>query len=179
VSTGIKTLISLETKLVQINKFVATGCGSLIFIFMFIIISDVLGRTLFRQPFPGTLVIGENVLAGSIFLSLAYVLIRGEHIRVTVILDRLSPRSRAWFDIFASLIGFLLVLLITWQSFPFALRSYELKEVGIDYPIPLYIGKFAYFAGFLMFCLEFFLQFLRQLITQLGNPILPNERESG
>lgn len=150
------------------NAWLTLGCGVLLFLAMLEVIADVTGRYLFANPVPGTLEIGESLLAFVIFLSLAYVLIRGGHIRVTLFTERLPPKWQAWFDIFATAVGFSLMLLIAWQSLPFALHSYKLKEVGVCFPIPLYPAKVAFFVGSTLFCIQFFIQFISHLLRGLS-----------
>jgi len=154
---------------VRINELLVLACGVLIFLFMFIVIGDVSGRYLFVKPLPGTLEIGEAVLAFAIFLSLAYVLMRDQHIRVTVLLEHVPIRWRAWLDILALAAGFFLMFLIAWQSLPFAINSYQIKERGLCFPLPLHPAKFAYFAGSAILCIQFFIKCIRQLFAQLTN----------
>ena len=175
VSKSVNVLSTLEKLFVRIDELLVLAGGVLIFLFMLTVIVDVSGRYLFAKPLPGTLEIGEAVLAFAIFLSLAYVLMRDQHIRVTVLLERVPIRWRAWFAILALVAGFFLMFLIAWQSLPFAIHSYQIKERGLCFPLPLFPAKFAYFAGSAILCIQFFIQCIKKLFAQLANKAPDNE----
>jgi len=171
-------LQKLEKAIVQINAAIVIGCGTLLFLFIFLVVADITGRYLFSKPVPGTLEIGEGVLAFLIFPVLASVLMRGEHLRVTLFFDHISIKWREWLEIIGFGMGFLLMFFITWQSLPFAVHSYKLREAGVVVPIPLYPAKFAYFVGCLMFCIQFLIEFVRHLLSKLGDRFLADDGEN-
>lgn len=168
-----------------LNRFIARAntslvliAGILFFLAMFETVADVTGRYLFTKPVPGTIEIGEAVLAFSIFLSMAYVLMHHRHIRVTVFLERLPPEWRAWLDISAFMVGFLFMFITAWQAFPYAMESYVSKQVGIAFPLPIYPAKFAFFVGCAMFSLQFFIEFISHLYSKLVHRIPTGEGKS-
>lgn len=66
-------------------------------------------------------------------LGAAYVLKRGEHVRVDVLYGRLSRRRKAWVDFFGSLLLLLpLCGVIVFYSFPSVLNSWKIKETSSD-----------------------------------------------
>lgn len=170
-------LLSLESVVARINGSVAAACGVLIFVFMFMVVGDVTGRYLFLAPIPGTTEAGQNVLAFVIFLSWAAVLALGQHIRVVMLLDRLSPRRRVWLELLALAVGFAMVFSIAWYGLSFAVESYKFKETFPSYGIPRYPGKMAFFVGCTLFAIQFFIQFLSRLFAWLGDKI-PGREES-
>jgi len=158
----------------RVNTALVLGCGVFLFLQMFLQVSDVTGRYLFTKPTPGTLEISESVLVFITFLCLAHVLSRGEHVRVTILLERLSPERRAWFDIFAFAVGFLMMLLIAWRALPFALYSYKVQDTsgtGTAFDLPLYPAKFAFFFGSAMLCIQFLIQLIVNLFAKFGSRI--------
>jgi len=169
-----RILSRVEMLSARVHGLIVVGCGALLFLQMFLQVSDVTGRYLFAKPTPGTLEISESVLVFITFLGLAYVLARGEHVRVTILLDRLSPERRAWFDIFAFAIGFLIMLFIAWRALPYAIYSYKVQDTsgtGTAFDLPLYPAKFAFFVGSTMLCMQFLIQLLNQLFARLTNRI--------
>jgi TRAP-type C4-dicarboxylate transport system permease small subunit len=158
---------TLQKVLTRINTPLVVACSVLLFLLMFNVVSDVTGRYLFLKPVPGSFEIGEAVLVFVVFLTLASVQMHGQHIRVTVVLSRLSPGWQAWLELLAIAAGFSLTFLMAWQSLPFAINSYKIKEAGLSYPIPVYPAKFACFVGCAMFCIQFFIQLLSHIFTKM------------
>jgi TRAP-type C4-dicarboxylate transport system permease small subunit len=143
---------------------------------MLLTISDVLGRDLFLKPIPGTLEITESLLVFVTFLSLAHVLTYGEHVKITIFVDHLSPKKRVWFDMFALAIGFVLMFLMSWRTLPYAIYSYECKEVADkSFALPLYFAKFALFIGCAMLAIQFLMQLLSHFFGKLFSEI-PSDR---
>jgi TRAP-type C4-dicarboxylate transport system permease small subunit len=117
------------------------------------------------------------VLAFAIFLSLASVQGRDQHIKVSMLLGRF-PWLKNWSDGITLIVGFSLLLLMTWYSLPFALRSFAVKESSPIIPVPIYLGKFAFFVGCAMFCIQFFIQLLSRLFTRPVSGV-PSGKEEG
>jgi len=64
-------------------------------------------------------------------LGLSYALKDDAHIRVDVIQERLSPRAKAWIELYGLLLLLLpFVLLVLVYGVPFVLSSWNLKEVS-------------------------------------------------
>ena len=164
-------VLAIRKFFTRINEPLTIICGIVFFLYMLNIMADVTGRYLFLKPVQGTVEIGENVLAFAVFLSLAAVQMRKGHIRVNILESHLSPELAAWFEIFTLAIGFSMFGLMTWQGFTFAIRSWQINELGINLPIPLYIGKFALFIGSAMFCIQFFIDLIDQIHKKFGTKI--------
>jgi TRAP-type C4-dicarboxylate transport system permease small subunit len=158
-------LKSIEQVLTRINMVIAVVCGVVWILFMLMVVGDVTGRYVFLAPIAGTMEVGQNVLAFAVFLSWAAVLARNQHIRVLILVDRMSPRWRYAFDVLALVMGFAVILPIALYGFSFATESLRLKETGITYGIPLYPGKLALFVGAILFALQFFIQLLIRLFS--------------
>jgi TRAP-type C4-dicarboxylate transport system permease small subunit len=162
-------LISIEKVLAKINLAIVAVCGVVWFLFMLMTVGDVTGRYLFLSPISGTTEIGQNVLAFAVFLCWAGVLSRNQHIRIFIVLDRLSPRWRYWFDILAYALGFSVIFPVAWYGVSFAITSIKLKEFYITYGIPLYPGKLALLIGAVLLALEFFIQLLIHIFSKPGS----------
>jgi TRAP-type C4-dicarboxylate transport system permease small subunit len=169
-------LLSLESVLARINGPLVVICGVVLFLFMFMVVSDVTGRYLFLKPVFGTTEIGMNVLAFVIFMSWAAVLASGQHIRVLILVERFPPRWRVWFDLLMLAVGFAMIFSIAWYGLSFSVESYKQKEIFLTYGIPRYPGKMALFVGCVLFAIQFFIQFLSRLFARLAGKI-PASRE--
>jgi TRAP-type C4-dicarboxylate transport system permease small subunit len=171
-------LLSLEKVLARINVPVVVVCGVVLFLFMFMVVSDVTGRYLFLKPVFGTTEVGQNVLAFVIFLSWAGVLASGQHIRVVILVDRLSPQWRGWLELLTLAVGFAMIFSIAWYGLSFAIGSYKLKETFLTYGIPRYPGKMALFVGCTLCAIQFLVMFLSRLFTRLAGEIPAGREQS-
>jgi TRAP-type mannitol/chloroaromatic compound transport system permease small subunit len=147
---------------------------------MFYVVGDVVGRQVFSLSVPGTLQIGQSVLVFAVFLSLAYVLIHKEHVRVTVLTERFSPKWQKWLEVLAYALGCAMMFIIAWQVFLSASYSFEIMEPAsshgdADFPLPIYPAKFACFVGSVLFCIQFFLEFLSRIFDMPNGKIPSNE----
>jgi TRAP-type C4-dicarboxylate transport system permease small subunit len=160
----------------SVNAALAAVSCILVFLMMFYIVSDITGRYFFLRPMPGTLEIGETVLVFAVFMSMAYVLIRQEHIRVTVVFDRFPPKWQFWLEILALALGFGLTLIMSRNAITYAIYSCKVVDYAgsggrLGFPLPLYPAKFAFFVGCTLFCIQFFLELLGRIFNRLTGKI--------
>ncbi len=73
-------------------------------------------------------------LFSAIFLFLAgYTLLNNEHVRIDIVTGRMSPRVRAWIDIFGTLFFLLpMAIMIMVLSWPIFIDAYERHEVSTN-----------------------------------------------
>lgn len=158
---------------------IALVCGFLFFLYMLNIVADVAGRYLFSKPITGTIEIGENVLAVAVFMVLAAVEARKENIRVTLLEEHLSKRWKPFLDLLALCCALAFVSLVVWQGYLFAARSFGIRETSDNIPIPLYIGKYAFLAGCMLFCFQLVLEAV-SIIRDLSHRVPTKDaREEG
>lgn len=111
-------------------RLLAAAAGIVMLVMMLHICADVVGRYLFDSPLPGTLEIASGYeLSAIVFLPLAYVTLRREHISAELFTNRLAPRSRAGLDLVICLLAIAYVGLLTWQTAISAISSTESGEV--------------------------------------------------
>jgi TRAP-type C4-dicarboxylate transport system permease small subunit len=91
-------------------------------------------------------------MAAAGFLALAHTFKSNEHIRVTLLLASLPAKGRVRLDIFALLVGCLIVGNLCWFSGKLALDSYAYSDISTgDDATPLWIPQLTMFAGTLIF----------------------------
>src|SRR5689334_13319934 len=73
-------------------------------------------------------------LNAAVFLLIAgYALKRNEHVRIDVIIGRLSERTQAWIDLLGGLFMLLPVtIIIAWYSWPSLINSWHINEYSSD-----------------------------------------------
>jgi TRAP-type C4-dicarboxylate transport system permease small subunit len=91
-------------------------------------------------------------MAAAGFLALAHTFKSSEHIRVTLLLSALPAKGRLRLDIFALLVGCLIVGNLCWFSGKLALDSFSFHDISTgDDATPLWIPQLAMFVGTLIF----------------------------
>lgn len=115
------------------------------------ILLSVFGR-LFDFHVRGTDAYAGYCMAAAAFLSLAHTLKRGEHIRVTLILDRVSPVARRGFEIWCHGAGIVLAALLAWFAARLVWQSFQFNDIsqGND-ATPLWIPQLGMALGTLVF----------------------------
>jgi TRAP-type C4-dicarboxylate transport system permease small subunit len=81
-------------------------------------------------------------MAAAAFLALAHTLKRGEHIRVTLLLDHVAPRARHALELWSHAAGLLCAVLLAWFSLHLAWQSFRFNDIsqGTD-ATPLWIPQ--------------------------------------
>ena len=113
---------------------------------------------------PGLDAYAGYCIAAALFLALPQTLQRGEHIRVTLLLDRLQGRARAAFELWSLAAGLALSGYMSWFAARLVWMSYLTHDVspGAD-ATPLWIPQIAMALG----CFGFALGFVDALAARL------------
>ena len=93
-------------------------------------------------------------MAAAAFLALAHTLKRGEHIRVTLILDHAGTRGRQALEIWSHVAGLFCVVLLAWFSVRLAWQSFQFNDIsqGTD-ATPLWIPQSGMALGTIVFAI--------------------------
>lgn len=117
---------------------------------------------------------GYAMLASS-FLALAHTFGKGEHIRVTILIQRLHGRSRRIAEIWCLAIASALAGYLAWFSIKTTWISYEIGDVSTGLvPVPLWIPQVAMALG----ASVLFIAVLEQLIVALTGGVPMRDAES-
>jgi TRAP-type mannitol/chloroaromatic compound transport system permease small subunit len=136
-----------------VNTRVGQAASWLYMVLMLVIVFNVVMRYGFSF---GSIMLEEiqwHLYSFAFLLGLAYTLADDAHVRVDVVYGGLSPRKKAWIDLFGCL--FLLLPMagfLAWYAWPYAVTSWEYGERS-DMPSGLparYVIKFVMFVGFTM-----------------------------
>ena len=115
-----------------------------------------IGSRLLNSFIPGTDAYAGYCMAAAGFLALAHTLKRGEHIRVSLILEHLGPRSRHRMELFALAAASALAAAFAYFSVRLAYQSWEFHDIstGND-ATPLWIPQLAMAAGTVVLLIAF------------------------
>lgn len=127
------------------------GCAALAALFMLGLLVAVLLSILGRQlhfNIPGIDAYAGYLMAGAGFLALAHTLKRGEHIRVTLLIGRLSGSARRGLELWALFAASLLALLSAFYSARLAWQSYSFHDISTSNDAtPLWIPQLSMVLG--------------------------------
>jgi TRAP-type C4-dicarboxylate transport system permease small subunit len=141
------------------------GCGigaaASIFLMALFVVAGIVLR-IFHVTIPGAIEIPSFCLVSASFLALAHTFRHNIHIRISVLTQYLSPRSRRFFEMFALLVAGVTSIWLTfhtgtmaWEAFIFNDRSEGMLS------IPLWIPQLLMSVGILMLCISVVEEFVR------------------
>jgi len=103
------------------------GAG-LVFVLMAVIVTDVLGRSVFNHPLTGAPELVRVALVSLLFLGMAQTWRTDKHIRATVLADRVSDRGRAALNVAALLCALIVFLMLCYSSWGLAAEAWRIGE---------------------------------------------------
>ena len=137
-----------------------TGASYLAGLFMvgtlLAVLASIFGRLIPAIDLPGADAYAGYCMATAAFLALAPTLRRGEHIRVTLLLNHLPPAAHRWLDVFCHLVALIMSGALAWFSIRLVMQSREFFDIstGLD-ATPLWIPQLGMAVGTSLFALAF------------------------
>jgi TRAP-type C4-dicarboxylate transport system permease small subunit len=127
------------------------------------VLLGIFGRLLEFQV-RGTDAYAGYFMAGAGFLALAHTLVRGEHIRVNLILDLVGARGRRALERWSLGAAAVLAIVFAYFSVRLSWQSYVLHDVstGND-ATPLWLPQLAMAVGTVIFAIAFVDEFVREI----------------
>lgn len=151
-------------------KYLGYLCGLEILLLGFFITYQVVARSLEWPRAPGTDVMSGYILGMAATWGLAYSLRSDAHVRIDVLLPRMSPRLRSIAD-FAAIMGIaFLAYIITWKMWGDVITSYQTNQYSNDYPrTPLFYPKAIIAVGYTLLTITA----LQMMMSTLAERWLP------
>ena len=138
--------------------FEATGYLAGLFMIgtLLAVLSSIFGRYIPALELQGADAYAGYCMAASAFLAMASTLRRGEHIRVTLLINRLSPRAHRWLDMFCHALALAVSGALAWFSIRLVRQSMAFNDIstGLD-ATPLWIPQLGMAFGTTLFALAF------------------------
>ncbi len=123
--------MSLSRHIDNLNEKVAEAVSWALLAAVIICAGNALMRYILNYSSNAWLEIQWYLYAAMFMLASAYTLRRDEHVRIDVIVGRLSKRTQVWIDLLGFLIFLLpICLLILWYGIPYALLSIQSQEMS-------------------------------------------------
>ena len=143
------------------------------------VIAGIAGRLL-NFNVPGTDAYAGYCMAAAGFLALAHTLKRGEHIRVTLILEHLGPGAQRLLELWALVVATLLSALFAYYSVRLSWQSWDFHDIstGND-ATPLWLPQLTMGLGTVVLCIafvdEFVLEWRGARLAKMPDEALHNE----
>lgn len=168
-----RTLFRLETVLALIG-------GLAVFSLMVMAVISVGGRNFFNRPLPGYVDWIEQAMPLIAFIGVAYCQRLGGHIRMDILIARLSGRALWTAEFVSVLVMLILMLLLVWGSWSHFDRSFDFnaplwsRDSSVDIRLPLWPAKLLAPVAFSVLSLRLTLQlwgFGRAIVTGTKEPV--------
>jgi TRAP-type C4-dicarboxylate transport system permease small subunit len=146
---------------------------------LLMVIAGIAGRLLHFNV-PGTDAYAGYSMAAAGFLALAHTLKRGEHIRVTLILEHIGPGAQRALELWALGVATLLSALFAYYSIRLSWQSWDFHDIstGND-ATPLWIPQLSMALGTVVLCIafvdEFVLEWRGARLARMPDEALHNE----
>ncbi len=119
---------------------------------MLIVTLDVAGRYLLNRPIIGSYEVVEYLMAVSVFVAYATGQIDGSHIRIDILVGKLSPRGRAVADTIAFFLMLLVLLAFVWGDFTQVIQVWNTNQISQVLFIPRWPFQLATAVALVVFC---------------------------
>lgn len=167
----------------RLLDLIYNGAAALAAFFMVALLGMVLLSIISRQlsfHVPGVDAYAGYMMAASGFLALAHTLKKGEHIRVTLVLNALKGPPHKCLEVWALAAASLLAGLFAWYSCKLTLDSWEFNDVSTSSDsTPLWIPQLTMAIGSVVFAVAFldelFLELTGQRQAATSSEMLRNE----
>jgi len=110
-------------------------------VIMMLTVTDVFMRYVFARPITGSIEMTEFMMA-ILIVGIVPTAMANRHIRVDILMERLTPKGQALFDAITILVGSWLVIILGWRAFMACLFMIhnDVRSPTLDVPIyPFYV----------------------------------------
>lgn len=135
----------------------AAAVAALILALMALLITwSVISRKWFGNPVSWSVELSEYALLYVTFLATAWVLQRGEHVKVDLIVDALPPSARRVLRVVNNALGLAVSLLLAWFTLAATAQTYAEGQLLIKaFTVPKWVTMAVMPVGFLLLAVQF------------------------
>ncbi len=151
-------LATIDRHMSRIEDVVTLFAAGTIFVLMFFVVAEVLGRKLFNHPIPGAIDWVEVYMAIFAFLPAAYAQRLGVHVRMELVISKMRGRFLWASECFAVIIGVIYCLIIIDKSWEHFLRAYLDGDSTIDVQLQTWPGKLVVPFALVLLCIRLAIQ---------------------
>jgi TRAP-type C4-dicarboxylate transport system permease small subunit len=142
------------------------GVGLLAILAMTIV--DIIGRSAFKTPLPGTVEVTSMLLVFVVFLAVAHSEDMGDHITIDLIYERVGKGAKRFLDVFSDLLTIAVMSLMAFQLYHFGFRNLDsgAETPVLDWPVWPFVFVASFGAG--LYALS---TVLRLILRLRGEPV--------
>jgi len=120
------------------SNFLNIIASIVLFLMMFLTVTDVFLRKVFAKSILGTVEITEFMMLIIVFFALAQAEIEDKHVKVHLIVSRLKEKNQHLINMFTQIFCFILFIIAMLSAISYAFKMKASGEVSQDLWIPLY-----------------------------------------
>ena len=117
------------TILYKLSRWMGYLSAGAIMVMMLLVTANVCGRYFFNSPITGTPEIACLLMIIVVFPALAWAALEGKHIKVDFIMEWFPQRVQVIVDSIMLFVTLGIFAVITWESFPAALKSSDVSSL--------------------------------------------------
>jgi TRAP-type mannitol/chloroaromatic compound transport system permease small subunit len=162
----VEPLLRLARSIDRLTAAIGRSAAWLILLAILVSAGNAVMRKAFSLSSNAWLELQWYLFGAAYFLAAAYTLQRNEHIRIDIVSSRLPPRVRNWIDLAGHILMLMpFVVLMIWETAPFALYSVRLQEMSSNAGgLIIWPAKALILAGFVLL----FLQGLSEIVKRIA-----------
>ena len=126
-----KPLLTLSRAIDWLNERVGRAAFLLVLVMVLVSAGNAVSRYALNLSSNAWLELQWYLFAAVFLLCAGYTLLHNEHVRIDVVSSHLSRRTRAWIDVFGTLLFLLpMSICILWLSWPIFLKAWASGEIS-------------------------------------------------
>ena len=169
----------IKGHIVKFCRAISMGAVAAILVIMFIVVIDIILRYVTAEAaIRGTYELSEMAMVIIIFLSLAVTQIEKEHIRVTLIIDKLPFRARAYEDAVVSAVMAVMAFITFYAGILLAMDNFQSGQYTAVLYIPRYPFALIMSVGLLALTIAFAFDTVDYLIKGSKKSLVEGESAS-
>lgn len=183
-------LSRLDRGLLKLEQVMALASGLAIFSLMILAVRSVGGRVTLNAPLPGYVDWIMQLMPLIAIFAVSFAQRDGTHIRMDILVSRLSGRALWLFELLSVLLIFALIMLLLWGSWAHFDRSFDFgapnwsRDSTIDIGLPIWPAKLIVPVAFGVLALRLLIQiygygraFIRGDAAPVGVPLVLDAAE--
>lgn len=133
---NLSPVMRLQHVLERISHGIEIVAGCIMGLVTLLVVASATGRYLFAYPLPDAFDMSRLLLGAAIMWGFASVGFRGSHIKVDILVERLSAGPRRWIDAFAWTLLLIFTGLLAWKMFGRVSNAAISNETTMDLRLP-------------------------------------------
>jgi len=167
-----ETVRAISCSLEKIFSFLERGindvAGALVIVLMFGAVFEIIGRRLFASPIRGYIELSEIIMGIIVFLGLSYTQRLGEHVRITLFINRLlKGRIYHVVESIVLILSLFIFSILTIYSLQFALHGKQVGDITGTLGLPLWHVKLCVPVGCFFLSVRLFIQLIYSVLKLL------------